>query len=335
MIILINIIYYYENWNYKVEENIVNEPFIILANETFVNIIKDKQLPFPWSFLNTKLKDTKIDNFCAFNKKKSWRRKLVNINNIPLIFNILGSNDIVSENIFRYGLWESSIIQTTLRLLKETSKKFGNISYLDIGANIGWFTTVIAKNGYNTIAFEPMNENIEILSNNLCDNNLNNVTVFHSGLGIKEDICWLISADLNMGDGLVKCGTKPEDPWIDNRGYVYRIRNEIKINLLDDYLNSIYINPPIGVMKIDVEGYEENVFLGGLNFLKKYPPYYILIEIIYSYRNEFIHLMYEYDYYIANPDCQNHVLLEKDVDSFMKKYQNYPDMCFVHKNVLK
>ncbi len=109
-----------------------------LIDET-ENIIK------PWSFLRKIYQDTRIESYCKVRNEK-WRNKLVKINNYNLNFNVFGSDDIVSENIYRYGTWESSNIQTILIVLKKTSIKRGiDISFLDIGANIGWFTTIIAN----------------------------------------------------------------------------------------------------------------------------------------------------------------------------------------------
>jgi len=295
------------------------------------NIIK------PWSFLRKKYRDTMIESYCKVRNEK-WRNKLVKINNYNLNFNVFGSDDIVSENIYRHGTWESSIVQTILIVLKKTSLKRGgiDISFLDIGSNIGWFTTIIAKHGYNTIAFEPFIKNVEIMSSNICNNNIvSNVTIFNTGLGLKEEDCWIISGHINYGDGIIKCGTKPENSYKEKgSGHIYYLRQEINIKLLDYYLDNINVYPPIGVMKIDVEGYEENVFKGGLNFLKNYPPYYILLEIIYSYNTEFIHLLYTHGYYIASPSCENPVFDEEQVPNHMKSYKNSPDICFIHKNAI-
>jgi len=310
-----------------------------------VNHSENKILPPPikeeeqtWSFLSKKYQDTRVESYCKVRQEK-WRNKLVKINNYDIHFNLLGSDDIVSESIYRHGSWEISIVQTILLVLKKTSEKRGgiDISFLDIGANIGWFTTIIAKHGYNTIAFEPLHVNIEIMSSNICNNNIESkVTVFNTGLGLKEDTCWVISGHINIGDGIIKCGTKPDNSYKEpGSGHIYYLRQEISINLLDHYLDNININPPIGVMKIDVEGYEENVFRGGLNFLKNYPPWYILIEIIYSYNTEFIHLLYEYGYYIATPTCENPVMDEKQVPNHMNLYlKSSPDICFIHKNAM-
>lgn len=296
------------------------------------NIIK------PWSFLRKTYQDTRIESesYCNVRNEK-WRNKLVKINNYNLNFNVFGSDDIVSENIYRYGTWESSIVQTILKVLRKTSERRGiDISFLDIGSNLGWFTVIIAKHGYNTIAFEPLIKNVEIMSSNICNNHIeSNVTIFYTGLGIKEETCWVISANTNIADGIIKCGTKPDDSYKEKgSGHIYYRRQEINIKLLDHYLDNINVFPPIGVMKIDVEGYEENVLRGGLNFLKNYPPYYILLEIIYSYNTEFIHLLYTYNYYIASPLCENPILNEQDVPNHMKSYSHSPDICFIHKNAL-
>ena len=53
----------------------------------------------PWSFLRKNYQDTKIESYCKVRNEK-WRNKLVKINNYNLNFNVFGSDDIVSENIY-------------------------------------------------------------------------------------------------------------------------------------------------------------------------------------------------------------------------------------------
>ena len=307
--------------------------YIIIIQDDYIIVeppilIDQKNL----SFLSSKVSSTKISNFCKF-EKKGWRTKNIQFGHYNILFNLLEDNDIVSGHIFRHSTWETGIINTILHVLNKTTLKLGyNVSFLDIGANIGYFTTIIAKHGYNTISFEPMNENIDILSRNLCDNNVDPI-VFHTALGDKEDTCWVISGYINKGDGIIVCDKKPKNIFKGSDNHLYMLRHEINVNLLDNYLNFDNNYPRIAVVKIDVEGFEEKVLNGGLQWLKNFPPYYIFMEFFLSNKPEFIHFLYELGYIMANWNCENPVLLENDVPSFFKLNPTVRDVCFINKKL--
>ena len=286
---------------------------IRITNE---NVIKQIDKPlltkFPESLLKPFLNNyTIIDNPCInYNIDNTWRyRDKLKVGDHYFNFALFGNNDIVSNNIFKYSKWEEENVKTILKALTDISllTNNNNISFIDIGSNIGWFTVIIAKHGWNTISFEPMNENINIISRNICNNNISNkIDIYHIGLGNKEEKCWLVSGEINIGDGVLICGKKPSYVFKKD-GYVYKIRQEINVNKLDDYK----LNNPIGVMKIDVEGYEENVL-----------------------RQSLFDLMYEMDYFIASPFCEYPLLNKSHIFNYINKYNKYSDICFVHKKSL-
>lgn len=320
-IVIIYIISYVSiNGLYRTDDHNLNEPTIDPKN---------------WSsFLSPNIRSTMVSNFCIFKQKKEWRTKQIQYGNFTLLFNLLGDNDIVSKNIYIHSTWETKILQRILHVLHETTIRLKtNVSFLDIGSNIGWFTTIIAKHGYNTISFEPMNDNIAILSKNLCDNQLNPI-VFHTALGDTEGKCWLISGDINKGDGIVVCDKKPLDKFKGGDNHVYSLRQEINVNLLDNYLNNDHIFPPITVMKIDVEGFEERVFKGGIQWLKRFPPYYIFMEFFLSNKPEFIQFLYELGYFLADENCENPILLQGDILVYFKVNPHIRDVCFINKILL-
>lgn len=297
-------------------------------NENSEIVIKVSKIKLNYtSCLNKDILSTRINNFCN-NKEGNFKKKQITIGDKNIVFNLFNDNDIVSQHIEEHSTWEKDILNTIIKLLNKTSSYVGKkLSFLDIGSNIGWFSIIISSYGYNTIAFEPMNENIEIMSKNLCDNNLLNVTLFQTGLGDKEGKCWLVSGNINFGDGLLICDKKPQNQFKSD-GYMYTIRQEINITLLDNYFN-FNINPYIGIMKIDVEGFEENVFKGGMKFFENYPPYYIFIEFLTN-KPQLVNLLYNLGYYLGDVNCENPIYNEKDTKLFIKNR----DLCFIHKNVI-
>lgn len=286
-----------------------------------------------WLFLNNKTKSTLVKSLCIYTNT-NWIKKHLTFKHHNFVFNLYDSNDIVSNEIHKKSKWEASIVNKILYLLNETSIQFGKeLSFLDIGANIGWFTTIIAKHGWNTIAFEPMNNNIEILSRNLCDNDIKNARVFHTGLSDNDKQCWIIAGHINKGDGVMVCDKKPENSFRHQNGYDYSLIQEINMTRLDDYLNFDYY-PPIGIAKIDVEGHEFNVLKGGIQWLTKYTPYYIFMEL-WTIDMDLILFMYKLNYYISNKDCEDIVIDASNIKIFLGKYKSQTDFCFVYKILIE
>ena len=96
---------------------------------------------------------------------------------------------------------------------KDTGYSRSNITFLDIGGNVGWFTTAIAMRGFRVITFEPMPRNEIILRSNLCINNLTSlVTLFNTALSNTSDNCKIVSETFNRGNGVIICGDDKVNP---------------------------------------------------------------------------------------------------------------------------
>lgn len=133
---------------------------------------------------------------------------------------------------------------------------------LDIGANIGNHTiyfSVISQVA-QVYSFEPILETFERLANNIKLNQCENVTLFNCGLGAENSFA---EADnLTFGNnGAMKIKYSHDS-------------NSIIVKPLDDF----YFSSKVDFMKIDVEGFEEEVLKGGVNRIKMDRPV-IFIEI--------------------------------------------------------
>ena len=127
-------------------------------------------------------------------------------------------SDWVSKFIMSNGYWEirdaSEITQGSAAKLKEppaTYHKQRAPTFLDIGANIGYFSLLFADRGFNVIAVEPMSRNRLALEQTLCMNPdlKERITIVAAALGDHADIatglsCVIRSQRLmNLGDGLL------------------------------------------------------------------------------------------------------------------------------------
>jgi FkbM family methyltransferase len=85
---------------------------------------------------------------------------------------------------------------------------YKDIYIIDVGGNIGWYTFLLGKYGYNLITFEPSKINYYILNKNFCLNKNLNITIINKGLFPEEKICNIYSAKNNIGNGMINCNEK-------------------------------------------------------------------------------------------------------------------------------
>jgi len=181
---------------------------------------------------------------------------------------VYNTDDIVSQNICQTNTWELTVNDIT------ALGKPGNA--LDIGANIGFYSFVLAANGWNVTSFEPMTSNHEFLEATMCQNPAlkQRIRLNKFGLGSKDDHCIIISGDANLGDGISQCGELAKKPI--QAGYHKRASMDIR--RLDDVLTEEKIDK-IDFVKMDVEGFECQVMAGGQSLLTKYRPRLIQSEV--------------------------------------------------------
>lgn len=146
-------------------------------------------------------------------------------------------------------------------------KDFNEPIIFDIGANIGTFTTWIAKafpKG-KVYAFEPQRAVFQMLSGNAAINNLYNVYTYNIGLGITntkvefEEPNYFTNNDFGMFSLVEKMVTESRDKIV------------VQINTLDWFLEYYHI-PKVHLLKIDVEGMDLDVLVGGTDTIKKHLP---------------------------------------------------------------
>ena len=204
-----------------------------------------------------------------------------------MVFSIYcyAQQDIVSSTILKHGSWETETSQDMLLAMEEGCLKRNlpksQAVVMDVGANIGWFTLLLAAAGHQVIAFEPMVENEQLLRRSLCSNAgfLDRVTYYTYILGnISGASCTIFSGNDNQGDGIVECNSDFVLPTN------YSIRQSgLKMTTIDDVLGNVTQLQNIVMVKMDVEGYEGHVFQGaGKSTLDAHVPY-VMFEFVYSW----------------------------------------------------
>lgn len=139
-----------------------------------------------------------------------------------------------SEAIADYWVFEGLLFADEYYPVRPTKDDI----VLDVGANIGIFTLNVAKRVKNVISIEPEPRNFSILSKNITDNDLSNVTLLNLAASDKEEIVYFQSTG----------GTAQ----VSNTGI------PVKGKPLDSILAELG-NPKVTIMKMDIEGYESKV----------------------------------------------------------------------------
>lgn len=120
---------------------------------------------------------------------------------------------------------------------------------LDIGAHVGFFTRYMAADYEVVYAFEPVQEHFDCLEANI--EFLYNVIIQNVALGDKHQTVGMVSDGMNSGA-----------THIGGDG-------DIPMKTLDDYIPKLIDPADVNYVKIDVEGYEPQVLLGGEKFFRE------------------------------------------------------------------
>ena len=133
----------------------------------------------------------------------------------------------------------------------------------DIGSNIGDHTVFFANEfpDSSVFGFEPVTEYYEMSKLNAEELKLSNITFFNIGLGDKK-------TQMEMSISNMSSTIIPQGKTMD-------VKTFIDIDTLDN-ITSIKKIPAPDVLKIDVEGFGQEVMDGGLKIIKKYKPLIIL-----------------------------------------------------------
>lgn len=153
-------------------------------------------------------------------------------------------------------------------LPKKVIEKIEKKDFIDAGAYIG--DSGLVLNNYspkNIYAFEPIPENYEKLLKTISLNKQDRIIPIKKGLGEKTAKLKLVSKDIIS--------------FVDEAG-----TEETDIIRIDDFVKSNNLN--IGLIKLDVEGYEFEVLKGAKNTIKKFHP--VLLISVYHRGKDFFEI---------------------------------------------
>lgn len=228
----------------------INGYWKILKNEGFNRAL--------WSFYSyyyTKYKLKKI--------KKSRGELLVHIHGNTL--QVIPDDEGLSTELLVFGSHEPD----TTKFVSEYIKK--NMVCLDIGANIGYYSTLYSKivgDGGKVISVEPSPLNFKYLKQNLERQNKTNYLLFNCACGNTEG-----TVNFQLDIRANKCKVVENEIKIDTASNII----QVPLRRIDDVIKDCSINK-LDFLKIDVEGYEWNTLQGARSSIQKFKPS-IQIEI--------------------------------------------------------
>jgi FkbM family methyltransferase len=190
---------------------------------------------------------------------------------------------------------------------------------LDIGANIGYYTLLMAKltrEKGKVYAVEPVIQNIELLKKNIKLNKYKNIEVFQLALGNKNKIAPIYISNKRNWHSVIKSEL---------------IKNNIigkalvKMITCDEFLQN-KISPDF--IRMDVEGYETEIIEGMKKFLDSKKPTKILMEIHDSRggkREEALESLKNFGFQVKIAICNPILpqLLIQDEPNFIKERFNF------------
>jgi len=173
-------------------------------------------------------------------------------------FKILCDDSFMCNHYLKSGLFYENKM---LDYIKE-NKIYG--IYLDIGAFIGnhsiFFSEMCSK-CTEVISYEPVDVNYSILKENT--EKYPKIKIKNVAVGYKSGKCEMNKVEENMG----MCFVQEQE-----NGSISMI------SIDDEFINT---NKKIGLIKIDVEGYELEVLKGAISTIERFRPH-LFIEIINS-----------------------------------------------------
>jgi FkbM family methyltransferase len=161
-------------------------------------------------------------------------------------------DDVVSNTLFREGIWEpkeTAFIQHFLH---------GGMTFVDIGANLGYYTILasemVSVSG-RVFAFEPDPRNFKLLNRNVALNQCRNVVAENKAISDGPQEIQLYRSPSNFGDH--RTYAVRADAL--NQGN-QRSRISVSATSLDDYFREAPAR--IDFIKMDVQGAENAALLG-------------------------------------------------------------------------
>jgi FkbM family methyltransferase len=173
----------------------------------------------------------------------------------PFQLGVYPGDDIVSNRIQSDGIWEKAVLaEVWTDLVQPTGGVSNPRVFVDIGANVGFFTIYAAMMGARVVAFEPLKQNVDLVKFSACLNGVGErIELYGIGLKTQAGECVTVAGGANRGDAHLECTGEPSSL----RGVGAAA---VSVDRLDHYVRGRHID----LLKIDIEGFEQEAMESGL-----------------------------------------------------------------------
>ncbi|CAE7381881.1 unnamed protein product [Symbiodinium sp. CCMP2592] len=194
---------------------------------------------------------------------------------------VLGDNDIVSASIYHHHYWEMRKPSAMAAKADAVLPRSG--TFLDVGANLGYYSLLFATAGFDVVAVEAMTRNRKAIEGSLCLNPelRSRVKIVPVALVSPEELssttCVIKSTSrkINIGNGALSCGSGLTCEAGDANCEV------VPVKTLDMVLSEVSPRS-VDVVKMDVEVHECQVLAGGGSLFTDYRPQILHIETAFG-----------------------------------------------------
>lgn len=167
----------------------------------------------------------------------------------------LDKNKFLDVEILQTGCFELELTRFVTSYLDKAKK------CIDVGANIGYYSMIFCELAQHVLIFEPLDDFLTVLQQNLQCNGYTNYTICPYGLSDKNDSLPLYKGECSgtLHWAIQDAPAKTE---------------VIELRPLDEVLDE----EPYDLLKIDVDGHDFKVIQGAQNYIERHKPL-VIFEI--------------------------------------------------------
>lgn len=207
-----------------------------------------------------------------------------------------------TNNALSRVIFDGSFEEEELTYYKRYIKK--GYTILDIGANIGLhalYSAYLTGTSGFVHCFEPVESTYKRLEENLALNNFTNIKSYNLAISDKSGTSTIVTTHAGY------------DAWnsmaMEFKDQISTKVEQIKTMTLDDFIMTFLKGKKVDFIKIDTEGWELNILLGGCEFLKTNSPVIMIeyaedilkqfnrkLEDIYDKLTEYGYKLYKYNH---------------------------------------
>jgi len=222
----------------------------------------------------------------------------------------------------------------SVSFLRHFATKFPG-TYIDVGANIGWFSTCMLHFNKNNVvhAFEPQKSVFKRLQGNVELNNFSNRLVANN-IGLSSNLQRSIEI-FNM----------PDDPH--GHAFLEFKQGAVAVDQIElwslDYYVDFHCLSDLKFIKVDVEGHELDVFKGATKSISRFKPVVMFEVKVNGLITEELHSIIEIflscdrDYKLFKIPDFNGQIVEVSIDdlNYQENFRNHTNVLFMHKKTLE